>query len=92
MAVQLHRRVDTNALDRPNVAGWFPQHWDRFNAGVIEEILSVLKVVLGSDANYLENVFVVSSELLDVGAVAPTGRSMGGPVPNEYRPIAGDYL
>ena len=53
------------------------------------EVLGEVEVVLATNANDLNGFLVVSSELLDVSAVAPTGRSMRRPVPGEYRSVAG---
>lgn len=56
------------------------------------EVLGEVEVVLATNTDDLNGFLVLSSELLDVSAVAPTGRSMGRPVPGEDRSVAGHDL
>ena len=65
-AVQLHRRVVADILEAPQVAAAFPKHRGVGHAGLVEEVLYSLKVILGANANDLYELCVVSSELLDV--------------------------
>ena len=96
MAEQLHCRVDSDAVDGPHVSGALPQHGEigcgATDTGVTKEVLGFRERVLRANTNYLQNVFVVLSKLLNVGRMAPTGRSMGGPVPEKHRSVTGDNV
>lgn len=50
----------------------------------MEKILNSGKVVIRSNADDLNGVFMVPSELLDVWRMAQTGDSIGGPIPQHH--------
>lgn len=90
MAGQLQGRWRTDLGDTPDVARTFPHHRDRLHARVIEELPGIFEVILGPHTDDLDDVFVLSSELLEVGGLAPTRNSTGRPVPEQHGSIACD--
>ena len=76
----------------PDVACLFPQDRDGLKVGGIDEVLDGFKVFLGADAYNLEDLLVVSSELLDVRGVPQTGRSIRRPIPQQDWTISGHDL
>ncbi len=77
VAEELHCRVRANAVLAPHVTGLFPQNRDALQIGCIDELLDCGEVILRTDPDDLQDLFVVSSELLDVWGVPQTGRSIG---------------
>lgn len=94
-AEELHRGVGSDVLQVPDVATLFPQHCDLpsgVQAGIAQEVLCFFEVVLGTEANDLDSVFVIESELLYVGGMAPASRSMRSPVPEQHRSVTRNDL
>jgi len=92
---QVQRRIRSDVVDVPGCARRLPEQRDLAvgtDVDVARELLGELEVILTTNADDLDCFLVVSSELLDVGAVAPTGRSMRCPIPGEHRSVAGHDL
>jgi len=74
-------------------AGLFIKHGDvGTGIRVTHEALRLTEIVLGTNANYLYEIFVVLSKLLKVARMGSTGWSMRRPVPEQHWPVAGDDL
>ncbi len=90
MGEQLNAGVGHDSINAPHRTGAFPQHGQLVVVGVVQKVLSLFEVILGSHADDLNRFCVVSSELLDAWPVSPAGWSMGCPVPDDHGTVAVD--
>ena len=84
--------VRLHAEYRPRIERWVPQQLGHLVLSLLEESLREWEVILGSEANNLDDVFVLSSELLDLRRFCLAGRSMRGPEPQQHRFVAVDDI
>ena len=73
----------------PRVERLVPEHRERRDPGLVDELPREGQVVLGSQTGHQNLVPVISSELLDAGCLPAANRSMRRPEPQEDRPVGG---
>jgi hypothetical protein len=66
MAEELHRGVGANIVHPPEITALLPQDRHGRQVGTANKLLDTLKVFLRSNTDNLQDILVISSELLDV--------------------------